>query len=249
VPASSSSLPPLIATITGADVPAEPLSAAQSIRLLQALSAVPDPRRRRGRRYSLQSILLIAVSAVLAGARSYAAIGDWAALTRPAVGVCGRPPHAATIRRVLLAVDPAAMQAALTAWTLAHRNAQAGIAERASQPRNERRQVLAIDGTNLRGARQPDGQQTKLLAVIDHTHRLVLTRTEICDGNEIAAFVTALDVLTRQVGDAGGGGVDRRVRCGRGDGCTGAGTPDRRQRARPRCHTGGRRPTPRAGCG
>jgi DDE_Tnp_1-associated len=114
VPASSSSLPPLIATITGADVPAEPLSAAQSIRLLQALSAVPDPRRRRGRRYSLQAILLIAVSAVLAGARSYAAIGDWAALTRPAVGMCGRPPHAATIRRVLLAVDPAAMQAALT---------------------------------------------------------------------------------------------------------------------------------------
>ena len=97
MPASSSSLSPLVATMTGADVAAEPLSAARSIRLLQALSAVPDPRRRRGRRYSLQSILLIAVSAVLAGARSYAAIGDWAALTRPAVGVCGRPPHAATV--------------------------------------------------------------------------------------------------------------------------------------------------------
>jgi predicted transposase YbfD/YdcC len=195
VPASSSSLPPFIATIAGADVPAEPLSAAQSIRLLQALSAVPDPRRRRGRRYSLQSILLIAVSAVLAGARSYAAIGDWAALTRPAVGVCGRPPHAATIRRVLLTVDPAAMEAALTVWTLAHRNVQAGTAEQASLPRNERRQVLAIDGKNLRGARQPDGQQTKLVSVIDQTHRLVLTQTEVCDGNEIAAFVTALDTL------------------------------------------------------
>jgi hypothetical protein len=39
-----------VATITGADVPVQALSVAQSIRLLQALSAVPDPRRRRGRR-------------------------------------------------------------------------------------------------------------------------------------------------------------------------------------------------------
>jgi len=197
VPAYSSSLPSLVATITGADVPVQPLSAAQSIRLLQVLSAVPDPRQRRGRRYSLQSILLIAVSAVLAGARSYAAIGDWAAVTRPAVGVCGRPPHAATIRRVLLAVDPVAVQAALTAWTLANRNAQAAAAEQTSLPRNERRQVLAIDGKNLRGARHRNGQQTQLLAVIDHTHRLVLTQTEIADGNEIAAFVTALDTLAQ----------------------------------------------------
>ncbi|HVI35951.1 MAG TPA: ISAs1 family transposase [Gaiellales bacterium] len=197
MPASSSSLSPLIATITGADVPVQALSVAQSIRLLQALSAVPDPRRRRGRRYSLQSILLIAVSAVLAGARSYAAIGDWAAVTRPAVGVCGRPPHAATIRRVLMAVDPVAVQAALTAWALAHRTAQAAAAEHTSLPRNERRQLLAVDGKSLRGARRPDGQQTKLLAVIDHAQRLVLTQTEVVDGNEIAAFVTALDTLAQ----------------------------------------------------
>ncbi len=70
MPASSSSLSPLIATISRAAVPAEELSAVQSIGLLQALSTVPDPRRRRGRRYGLQSILRIAVSAVLAGARS-----------------------------------------------------------------------------------------------------------------------------------------------------------------------------------
>src|SRR3954469_17121815 len=117
--------------MTGADVPAEPLSAAQSIRLLQALAAVPDPRRRRGRRYSLQSVLLIAVSAVLAGARSYAAIADWAVLARPAVGICGRPPSGATIRRVLMAVDPVAVQAAVTRWSLASRDAAAATAEQA----------------------------------------------------------------------------------------------------------------------
>ena len=195
MPASSSSLSPLIATISRAAVPPERLSAAQSIRLLQALSAVPDPRQRRGRRHSLQSILLIAISAVLAGARSYAAIGDWAVLARPAVGVRGRPPSGATIRRVLMAVDPVAVEAALTRCTLACRNAAAATTEQKSLPHNERRQVLAIDGKSLRGARQPDRQQTKLVSVIDHAHRLVLTQTEVCDGNEIAAFRTALDSL------------------------------------------------------
>ena len=195
MPASSSSLSPLVGTITGAAVPGEELSAAQSIRLLQALSTVPDPRRRRGRRHSLQSILLVAISAVLAGARSYAAIADWAVLARPAVGVCGRPPSGATIRRVLLAVDPVAVQAGLTAWALACRDAAAATAGQAALPRNQRRQVLAIDGKNLRGARPSDGQQTKLLAVLDHAHRLVLTQTEVCHGNEIAAFITALDTL------------------------------------------------------
>jgi hypothetical protein len=88
--------------------------------------------------------------------------------------VCGRPPSGATIRRVLLAVDPVAVQAALTRWSLACRNAAAAI-ERAWLPRNERRQALAVDGKSLHGGRQPDGQQTKLVAVTDHAHRLVLT--------------------------------------------------------------------------
>jgi DDE family transposase len=40
---------------------------------------VPDPRDPRGRRYRLAPMLAIAVCAVLAGARSYAAIAEWAA--------------------------------------------------------------------------------------------------------------------------------------------------------------------------
>ncbi len=45
--------------------------------LLVALAAVPDPRDRRGTRYSLVSVLAVAVCAVLAGAATFAAIGDW----------------------------------------------------------------------------------------------------------------------------------------------------------------------------
>ncbi|MGW6413185.1 transposase family protein [Streptomyces vinaceus] len=42
------------------------------------LCALPDPRDRRRRRHALASVLLTAACAVLAGARSYVAIGQWA---------------------------------------------------------------------------------------------------------------------------------------------------------------------------
>ena len=51
-------------------------------RLLDLLATVPDPRDPRGVRYPLAGVLAVAVTAVLAGARSFAAIGEWAA--RPA---------------------------------------------------------------------------------------------------------------------------------------------------------------------
>ncbi len=196
MPASVSSLAAFVHAVTATEAPVDELSVTQSIKLLQALSAVPDPRRRRGRRHSLQSILLVAVCAVLAGARSYAAIGDWAATARPKVGVCGTPASAATFRRVIMSADPAAVQAALTRWALSCLAAvRAADAESGSCPRNAARQVLAVDGKTLRGARGPDGAQTKLLSVIDHRRGLVLTQTEVTGGNEIAAFVTGLDTL------------------------------------------------------
>ena len=195
MPASPSSLSTFAAAVTDSGVPHEELSATQSITLLQALSDVPDPRRRRGRRHSLQSILLVAVCAVLAGARTYAAIGDWAASAQSKVRMCGVPAHSATFRRVLMAADPVAVQAALTGWALSRLAAVSAADQQAASPRTANRQVLAVDGKTLRGARGPDGSQTKLVSVIDHRRGLVLTQTQVQAGNEIAAFVTALDTL------------------------------------------------------
>ena len=47
--------------------------------LVTCLAGLPDPRDRRGQRYRLASVLAVAVCAVLAGAKSLAAIGEWAA--------------------------------------------------------------------------------------------------------------------------------------------------------------------------
>jgi hypothetical protein len=43
--------------------------------LLEYLKVIPDPRHRRGVRHSLTSLLLAAIAAVLAGARSLTAVG------------------------------------------------------------------------------------------------------------------------------------------------------------------------------
>jgi predicted transposase YbfD/YdcC len=195
VPASSSSPSVLLDAVTEVGLPSEQLDTAESISLLQALSVVPDPRKARGRRHSLQSILLLAVGAVLAGARSYAAIAQWASCAEQAVAVCGSTPHATTFGRVLAAVDPALLQRALTGWLLARQRARA---QRAAdvRPRGEPRQVVAVDGKTLHGARDERGEQTKLVAVLDHAEHLALSQVQVVGADELAAFVPALDTIT-----------------------------------------------------
>ena len=173
-------------------MPARRLSAVESSALLEALKEVPDPRRRRGRRHPLQSVLYLALGAVLAGADSWAAIADWAAVSDPGIAE-GRSPHASTFRRLLGRVEVTALEAALTGWVLARRDASA--AEPAGGPLAERRVVLAADGKTLRGWSRADGSQTKLISVYDHASHLVLTQTPVLGGDEIAAFTTALAAL------------------------------------------------------
>ena len=46
--------------------------------LLAFLATVPDPRSRHGRRHPLSAILSLVCCAIMCGAKSYAAIGQWA---------------------------------------------------------------------------------------------------------------------------------------------------------------------------
>src|SRR3954468_9574690 len=137
MPASASSLSALL---PAAEVASGPLSVGDSIRLVQALTAVPDPRRRRGRRHGLQSVLLLALQAVMAGASSWVAIARWAASAPQTLGVCGPPPSAATFRRVLAAVNITLVEAALTGWVTG-RQARAGAQRPTRTPPAECRTV------------------------------------------------------------------------------------------------------------
>jgi predicted transposase YbfD/YdcC len=198
VPARSSSLSVVTEAVQALEAPAEPLSAADSVRLLTALTAVPDPRHRRGIRHSLQSILLLVVGAVMAGKTSWVGMAGWAARAEHGLRVCGPTPSAATFARVLAALDPAALQAALDRWITARLAARPGspTAPRAAagDARRTPRQVLAVDGKVLRGARTQAGP-VHLVAAYDQTAAVVVGQVAVDDGDEIAALPAVCDTL------------------------------------------------------
>lgn len=78
--------------------------------LLEILEQVPAPRARRGVRHRLSVVSAVGITAVIAGARSFTAIAEWAADTHadvlPGLGVTdGRVPGESTIRRLFARVD------------------------------------------------------------------------------------------------------------------------------------------------
>jgi hypothetical protein len=119
MPASPSSL---IASLSA--VPAGLRPPELTVGLPEALARVPDPRARRGIRHRLTVVLTAAVCAVVAGCRSYTAIGEWVADlpadTAVLLGIdAGRRPSEAMIRRLLQAIDPDRLAAAIGTWLAA----------------------------------------------------------------------------------------------------------------------------------
>ena len=88
--------------------------------LLALLAKVTDPRHRRGIRHQLVVILALAVCAVLAGARSFTAIAEWAAdadeETLAGLWVSGPVPSESRFRRTLQYLDADAFCALAGGW-------------------------------------------------------------------------------------------------------------------------------------
>ncbi|MEU5307001.1 ISAs1 family transposase [Streptomyces noursei] len=161
------------------------LSGCSRLPLAERLIRLPDPRCRRGRRHPFVSVLLVAASAVVAGARSYAAIGQWArnapqeALARLGARLLTSlnvriAPSAATVRRVVAAVCPGGL-ADLT-------GADPSGAE-----------SVAADGKSTRGSRHSDAPAAHLLAAMTSDGR-TLTQLRVPDKtNEITCFTALLE--------------------------------------------------------
>src|SRR5437868_3962427 len=94
-----------------------PIPAARSQYLLDLLSQVPDPRKRRGRRHPLAGLLAVGIAAVIAGSRSFAAIGQWADDAGPEVlavlGAARGPSEESTFRRAIALVSADILDRAL----------------------------------------------------------------------------------------------------------------------------------------
>ena len=201
VPACSSS--PISAAAHRRDAPAA-LAPEQCRDLLDYLAQIPDPRHRRGRRHTLGAVLAVAVAAIVAGASSLAAIGEWASdapcQVLAALGVrrdpltgAWRPPGEATVRRVLARIDADALDRAIGAWLAARPPPRPA---NPPPPARSPRRAVAIDGKTLRGSGHHGHGQVHLLAAMDHTTRGILGQTDVDPStNEIARFRPLLDRL------------------------------------------------------
>ncbi|MFD6229900.1 transposase family protein [Streptomyces sp. NPDC060232] len=159
------------------------LDGVAELSLVERLRLFPDPRRRRGVRHPFVAVLLVAASAVVAGARSYAAMGQWSAsapqhaLARLGARVVGAlsvrvAPSAATIRRIVGLACPG------------------GLADLSADPAGS--DSGAIDGKAARGSRHGQTPAAHLLAAMTGDGRTV-TQLRVPDKtNEITCFAALL---------------------------------------------------------
>lgn len=165
---------------TTTDLPAA-LAENPRSRLLDLLAAIADPRARRGRRHDLAAVLAVELAAVISGAKSFVAIGEWVAHqpieTLRVLGIAGTAgPDESTIRRVFALIDADILDKVLGAfmWTRTH---TVGT-----------RRVIALDGKTVRGARSKSRAAPHLVAAFDHRTGVVVGQLAItAKSNEIPA--------------------------------------------------------------
>ena len=153
--------------------------------LLSLLRSIPDPRHRRGVRHELAVLLAVGLAAVLAGSRSFTAIGEWSLALPPTaldrLGVRGRAPSESTIRRAFARVDAEVLDRLLGVWMWTRTTVMDG------------RRVIAIDGKTVRGAKSKTRAAPHLLAALDHANGTVVAQLAVAaKSNEIPAARTLL---------------------------------------------------------
>ena len=167
-------------------------------RLIDALSAIPDPRRAQGLRFPLPYLLLFTVLAVLSGAKSFAHIVVFMQERREVLNqVFGstfkRAPSINTVRLLLQAIGGAPLEAAARGY--AEYLVTEGVAKDALP-------LIALDGKTLRGSFDHfnDRKAVHTLNALAVAEKIVLAHFEV-DGktNEIPC----VPELIRQLGLAG----------------------------------------------
>ena len=152
-------------------------------------------------RHRLAVVLALTACAVLAGATSLLAVGEWIAdvpaHVMETLGLRPDPvmpqrdlPAESTVRRVLMRLDGDALDAALGRWLTDRRT-----------PRSGELRGLAVDGKTLRGAAKAGGRKIHLLAALDHTSRLVLAQLDVGEKtDEVTCFQPLLDTVADLAG-------------------------------------------------
>ena len=146
--------------------------------LLELFAGVSDGRAGQGRDHPVAAVLALAAAAVVAGMRGYTAITGWVADVPPAIladlylrsgAAPAPPPSKTTIWRVLTDADTEAFDVAAGAWLMN----LAGLSTAATAARDTAQEdcppalmQVRLDGKAVRGAKDADGNQVRLLAAL-----------------------------------------------------------------------------------
>jgi predicted transposase YbfD/YdcC len=178
--------------------------------LLELFAGVPDGRCDQGRDHPAAVVLALSAAAVVAGMKGYTAIAGWVADVPAAVreglyarcGMAGAPaaPSKTTIWRVVTDADPVAFDAAAGRWLMSMAGfARAGRAGTAAGDEEDRPALMQVrlDGKAVRGARDADGSQVRLLAALvgpDAPAAVIAAQAEVGrKTNEVPMAAVVLD--------------------------------------------------------
>jgi len=190
--------------------------------LVDVFKHLPDPRKRKGRRHRLLTLLCLIAAALASAQRSPRAIARWVHTHREEVfallpAAVSRLPSEATIRRALAQLDVAVLEQALTAF-----HPPAPPASEAGVCPPDALEGVAIDGKAIRGVGR-DGHPCHLVTLVQHADATVLGQVAVAlkrdersavppllKGRDLSGMVVTLDALhtlrsTAKLIRAGGG--------------------------------------------
>jgi len=143
--------------------------------LLELFGWVSDGRPGQGRDHPVAAVLALAAAAVVAGMKGYTAISGWvrdvpapvlADLYMRAGARPARPPSKATIWRVITDADAEVFDAAVGGWLMSRLPGEPAARDAAGQESPAGLMPVRLDGKTVRGAKDADGNQRHLLAVL-----------------------------------------------------------------------------------
>ncbi len=166
--------------------------------VLQHFQHLEDPRSTVNRLHPLDSVVVIAIMAVLAGANGPTAIAKWANIKSEVLVKLLDLPHGIpqkdVFRRVLATLKPDAFQACFTMWLTALRAA-------AAEATGVERPTLAVDGKTLRRSHDRRRNLGALHSVSVWASEFGLTLAQVATAeksNEITAIPILLSLIDIQ---------------------------------------------------
>lgn len=176
-------------------------------RLVEMLSRVPDPRKPRGVRHRVGSVLAVTVFAALAGAGTFRESGDRAAdLPQELLALAGCrrhrltgryvAPSESTIRRVAHDIDADAADKQVCRW-LREQAGAAALARGVDAAEGDDHGLVgvAMDGKTVRNTvapGDPEGSEVKLFSAMLHREAVVIAQLRVPEGTNEITQVAAL---------------------------------------------------------